>query len=108
MKHIAIELDTDEPRDRIAMPLIIKVALWRDHDPFAGVVRIDHVAYYTMDQVAKILHVRQSKVRALSRREHDPLPFVVVDSCSVPLIMADALGEWVIRNSVPLTEAIRA
>ena len=105
MKHLTVELDSTELRGVPAMPLTFRVVLGGGRDPFAGVVRVDAMAYYTMEQVAKLLHVRQSKVRALARREGDPLPFAVVGTCSVPLIARDALFEWVERNSVPLAEA---
>ena len=105
MKHFAVELDSTELRGIPAMPLIFRVVLGGDRDPFAGVVRVDAMAYYTIEQVAKVLHVRQSKVRALARRPEDPIPFAVVDSCSVPLVSRGELLEWVERNSVPLAEA---
>lgn len=108
MKHIAVELDSTELRGILAMPLTFRIVLGERRDPFAGVVRVDAMTYYTVEQVAKILHVRQSKVRALARRAKDPLPFAVVDSCSVPLIGRESLLEWVARNSVPFVEVIRA
>ena len=108
MKQLAVELDSTELRGVPAMPLTFRVVLGGVRDPFAGVVRVDAMAYYTIEQVAKLLHVRQSKVRALARRAKDPLPFAVVDTCSVPLIAKDALFEWVERNSVPLAEAKRS
>lgn len=108
MKHFAVELDSTELRVVTAMPLTFKVVLGGGRDPFAGVIRVDAMAYYTIEQVAKVLHVRQSKVRALARRPDDPIPFAVVDSCSVPLVSRDELLDWVERNSVPLVEAKRS
>ena len=107
MKHLIVELDSTELRGEPAMPLALKVVLGGVRDPFAGVFRVDAMTYYTIEQVAKVLHMRQSKVRVLARRTEDPLPFVVVDSRSVPLIARDALLEWVSRNSVPLSEVTR-
>jgi|GEM_PF-4070400 len=108
MKHFVVELDSTELRGEPAMPLALKVVLGGGRDPFAGVFRVDAMTYYTIEQVAKVLHMRQSKVRVLARRTEDPLPFVVVDTCSVPLIAKDVLLEWVARNSVPLAEAKRS
>ena len=108
MKHLEVEMTTDELRGLPAMPLTFKILLGGGRDPFAGVLRIDTVDFYTVDQVAKILHARRAKVRELAHRREDPIPFAVVGSCSVPLVSKSDLAQWFTRNSVPIGEKRQA
>ena len=102
MQHSEKPLSATAPRGTSALPLIVSPVIWGVRDPFRGVVRVDESELYTMEQVARILHVRESRVRELARREVDPMPFVVVDGCGVPLILRRRLIEWVEAHSSPL------
>ena len=104
MQHYEETSSINAPRGSAALPLIVKPLHWADRDPFRGVFRVDGAELYTMEQVARLLHVREARIRELARRGVDPMPFVVIDGCGVPLITRRRLLEWIEENSHPLAE----